>query len=297
MRVTTSMLVARALYDLDGLREQYAKAQDAVNGRALTRPSDDPQKVVEAMDLSGAKERLEAAKRSGDDARAWLAASEDNLSSIISHLQDANQIVVQAGSPGLLDQDAREAMAQALDGLRQDIMRELNATYNSQYLFAGWQTDLPPFTEDPVTHVLTYTGTSNQIQRDIAPGLTIAINVPGDQLIAASDMVKALYDTATALRSGNTGYVISTGLQQIQNAINSLSDIRSSLGVRQKQVEDYQNLADAGINNIEERLANLTGADLETAVLKMTEAQNAYQAALASFAKSLPMSLLDYMMR
>ncbi len=42
MRVTNSMLLNQALFDLEGLREKYAKAQAAVNGRALERPSEDP---------------------------------------------------------------------------------------------------------------------------------------------------------------------------------------------------------------------------------------------------------------
>jgi flagellin-like hook-associated protein FlgL len=70
---------------------------------------------------------------------------------------------------------------------------------------------------------------------------------------------------------------------------------RSDVGVRQNQADQYSEYAQNDLYEIEDRLGKISGGDLESAVLKMTEAQNAYQAALASFAKALPQSLLDYL--
>lgn len=297
MRVTTSMLVSRALYDLDGLREQYAKAQDAVNGRVLGRPSDDPQLVVEAMDLSGAKERLEAAKRSGDDAKEWLAMSENSLTTMINQLQDAAETGVQANAPAGLDPDAREALAQHLDSLKVALMQELNTKHRDQYLFSGWASQTQPFTQDPTTKVAVYAGSGGQIMRDIAPGLSIAINVPGDQLTVGGDFIKTLTDMSEALRSNNMTWFQTVGQPAVAKELSTLTTLRSDLGVRQAQVEQYQGYADSSMADIEERLGKISGADLETSVLKMAQAQSAYQAALASFSKALPTSLIDYMLR
>lgn len=300
MRITNTMMTNSALADLQTLRKQLADAQALVNGRALERPSDDPQRVVEAIDLTAMKVRLERAQRSGEDATQWLKASENSLTSMIEELQNARETIVQAGSPANLDTEAREGLAKNLEAIRDAVLREMNSQHRDQYLFAGWKSDVKPFdlTPNDPNGSVTYTANnSGVITRDIAPGLSVAINVPGSDLLTKGDFIGILQQTANDLRAGKGDTVTSTDLTNLNTALNHLIDVRSDLGVRQSQVEQYGKFANDNLANIEQRLGEVTGTDLEKAVLQMTEAQNAYQAALAAFSKSMPMSLLDYMMR
>lgn len=296
MRITNAMLTSQAMADLNGLRHKYAKAQAAVNGRALERPSEDPQRVVEAMDLSGAKLRLERAMRSGQDAREWLSVTENSLSAMIDQLQEARELAIQAGGPGGLDPDARQSMANQVLAIRDGIVRELNTQHRDQYLFAGWKTDERPFSIAGGAAV--YQPDAGQaITRDIAPGLSVAINVTGSTLMAGGNFVKVLSDLAEDIQAGRTQAVTTSRLNGVDSALSHLTVTRSDLGVRQNEVSKYEAYAQDTLFHIEDRLTSITGVDLETAVLRMTEAQTAYQAAVASFAKALPTSLLDYMLR
>lgn len=294
MRITNSMMLKNAMYDLDGLRERYAKAQDAVNGRVLQRPSEDPQRVAEAMDLTGTKDRLEIARRSGQDATQWLSATEISMNAVIEHLQQVRELAVQAGNPATMDADAREALAQQITTLRDGIVHHMNDKFQGQYLFAGWKTDTEPF-QISATGGATYSGNSGLITREVAPGLPITTNLTGDQLTAKGDFVKTLTDMAADLRAGKNDSVISTGLGDLDTAIGNLTVLRSDLGTRQNQIEQYDSYAQENLLLIQDRLSKTTGADLASAVLEMTQAQTSYQAALSSFAKALPTSLLDYL--
>ncbi len=296
MRVTNYMMMNMAMRDLDGLRQKYRKAQDAVNGRVLERPSEDPQRVVEAMDLSGAKLRLERTMRSGQDAREWLSISENSLSAMIEQLQQARDLAVQAGGSGALDPDARESMAKQVLAIRDGLMRELNNQHRDQYLYAGWNSANKPFSlvDGAAVH---QSDAGQNTTRDIAPGLSVTVNVTGDDLMAARDFIKTLSDMSDDLRAGRVGTVANDRLSEIHQSLSHLTQIRSDLGTRQNEVSKYESYAQEALFQIDERLTVITGADLETAVLRMTEAQSAYQAALASFAKTLPTSLLDYMLR
>ncbi|MFZ5814019.1 MAG: flagellin [Bacillota bacterium] len=297
MRVTNWMLLNSAIYDLEALKEKYANAQKAVNGRSLERPSDDPQRVVEAMDLAGVKVRLERAQRAGEDAREWLSITETSLSTMIDHLQSAEEIAIQAGSPASNEPTALANLATMVESLRDALKREMNAQHRGRYLYAGWATDVKPFV-DNVTGGVDYAAVSTDlIIRDIAPGFGIPINVPGNQLQATGDMIQMLTDTANDLRAGNITSVTSTRLGQIKKAMDNLIALRSGLGLQMKQVEQYEQYTRDGMINVEERLGKISGGDLAEAVLRMTEAQQAYQAAVASFSKALPVSLLDYMFR
>lgn len=297
MRVTNSMLLNQALFDLEGLREKYAKAQAAVNGRALERPSEDPQRVVEAMDLSGAKLRLQRSQRSGQDAREWLSVSENGLSAMIDRLEAARDTAVQAGSPSSFTPQGRETMAQAIDSIRSSLFQAMNVRHRDQYLYAGWKTDTQPFVDDANGGVTYAAASSGAMTRDVAEGLSVAVNIPGSDLLGGGDFMKVLSDMAADLRAGRTDVVITTRMQELDSGLNQLIGLRSALGIRQEQVAQYETYADATLFQIEDRLGQITGANLETAVLKMTEAQSAYQAAIASFSKALPTSLLDYMLR
>ncbi|HEY3367235.1 MAG TPA: hypothetical protein VGK74_19435 [Symbiobacteriaceae bacterium] len=300
MRITTGMMMNAALNDLSGLREKYAKAQALVNGKALERPSEDPQRVVEAMDLSEAKMRLERSQRSGEDATQWLSASENSLTAMIEELQNARETAVQAGSPTNKDPGAQESLAKTFLAIRDAVVRELNTQHRDQYLFAGWKTDVKPFDLTPgdPNGGVTYTADSDgESTRDIAPGLAVTVNVPGRQLTAKGDFISTLSRMADDLRNGRSDAVTTDRLNELSAGLNNLIDIRSDLGIRQQQVAMYGNLARDNLFNLEQRLTTISGGDLESSVLQMTQAQANYQAALSAFSKSMPTSLLDYMMR
>jgi flagellar hook-associated protein 3 FlgL len=297
MRITNAMMMNQAMYDLGGLRTRYAKAQQAVNGRALERPSEDPQRVAEAMDLSGMKMRLERSQKAGEDARQWLVASESAVSSMVEDLQSAREFAVQSGGPGAMDPDARASLAHTVLAIRDSLVRTLNMQHRDQYLFAGGKTDVKPFDPAGGSPMAYAGGVDQEITRDVAPGLPVAINLPGNKLGAdgAGGFLQTLTQMADDLMAGRTGAVTTDRLSEINAGISNLTVARSDLGIRQNQVEQYADWSRDAVLRIDQRLTDVTGGDLETAVLRMSEAQTAYQAALASFAKALPTSLLDYL--
>ncbi|HEY8347862.1 MAG TPA: flagellin [Symbiobacteriaceae bacterium] len=295
MRITNTMLMHRAIRDLDKLREQYARAQDAVNGRVLTRPSDDPKRVEEAMQLSGMELRMERIQRAAEDALDWLRVTETHLTAIIDRLQAAREAVVQAGGPLALGPEGQQSLAATLRSIRESLMQELNSQHRGLYLFSGYKTDTRPFVESGGT--LQYQGGPDQeLVRTVAPGFTVAVTVPGNWL-HADEVIGALDQMIADLEAGNIENLTATGLPALDKALENLTVIRSDLGLRQNQVTQYMEQARDSILLIKERLTKISGGDLETAVLEMTEAQTAYLAALACFAKALPQSLIDYMLR
>ena len=137
MRVTNWMLVNTAIRELEGLRAQYAKAQKRVYGRALERPSDDPQRVIEAIDLTGMKVKLERAQRAATDAKEWLSIAETSLTSMAEDLQAAYETMIQFGSPANQEPTARENLALQIEGLRDAIKREMNTQHRGRYAVRG----------------------------------------------------------------------------------------------------------------------------------------------------------------
>src|SRR5690606_36903867 len=111
MRVTNWMLVNTAIRELEDLRTQYAKAQKKVYGRVLERPSDGPQRVIEAIDRNGMKVKLERVQRAAMDAREWLSIAETSLTAMYEDLQAAYETMIQFGSPANQEDTARKNLA------------------------------------------------------------------------------------------------------------------------------------------------------------------------------------------
>lgn len=295
MRVTNQILLQTARRDLGSLRAEYAKAQAGVHGRVLERPSDDPRRVVEAMDLAGIRERLQRAERAGQDARDWMRAGEVGLDNIIERLHAARDLAVMAGSPSTSDPVSREALALEIEAVRESLLREVNAEYRGQRLFGGWRTDTQPFGRDPQTGQVTYRGDEGAITRDVAPGLSVAINVTGAELMRGQDMFEALDQMVLHLRGGQSTLAATESLEKVGRALDHVINVRSGLGLRYQQVEQYEAFARDAQVRVENRLGEITGADVEQAVMQMQAAQMAYQTALMAFSKALPQSLLDHM--
>ncbi|MBY6277489.1 hypothetical protein [Symbiobacterium thermophilum] len=297
MRVTNWMLLNSAVYDLGVLRERYAEAQRKVNGRSLERPSDDPRGVVEAIDLMNTKVRLERAQESISQAKEWLTATESSLNTMIDLLQSAYETGIQYGSPASLEPSAAKNLAQQIRSLRDALKRELNARHRDYYLFAGWATSKQPF-EDGGTSVNYVGGVDQVMEREIAPGYRVKISIPGNWL--PSTIIEDLSQMADVMESGDPDAIqeVTTNyLAKVNAAMDELIRLRSEVGLSYAQAERYDSYARDSLINVEERLGVVSGGDLADAVLKMTEAYNAYQAAIAAFSKALPTSLLDYMIR
>ncbi len=294
MRVTNWMLLNSAVYDLGVLRERYAEAQRKVNGRSLERPSDDPRGVVEAIDLMNTKVRLERAQESISQAKEWLTATESSLNTMIDLLQSAYETGVQFGSPSSYEPSAAKNLAQQIRSLRDALKRELNARHRDYYLFAGWATDKEPF-KDLGAGVNYVGGVGQDMQREIAPGYRVKINVSGDQL--PWQIVEYLSVMADNMEAGDIEQVSQVDLARVLDAMDTLIHLRSEVGLSYQQAERYDSYARDSLINVDERLGKVSGGDVADAVLKMTEAYQAYQAAIAAFSKALPVSLLEYMIR
>lgn len=305
MRVTNWMLVNTAIRELEGLRYQYAQAQKKVYGRSLERPSDDPRKVVEAIDLTAMQIRLERAQEAATDAKEWLSVAETSLASIIEDLQSVQATMIQFGSPANQESTARQNLAIQIEGLRDAILREMNAQHRGRYLFAGWATNRQPFVMNADGGV-DYFGTGHKIEREIYPGYKVTINIPGTRFFITADessyhedidIIKTLSQAAEEIRNGNMSAVTGELLAKVKIVTDRMIALQSEIGLSMQQVEQFEGYARDDLITVEEQLGKITGGDVADAVMRMTEAQQAYQVALAAFSMALPKTLMDYMFR
>ena len=305
-RITSSMTTRSVLSDLNRIAaQQDLTRRQMSSGKAITKPSDDPYGAARAMslrtDLSGVKQH----QRNVDEAQSWMSATSTTLSSITDLAQKARELTVQ-GATDTLSQSGRDAIADQIDQLIAGMKQEGNATYDGRYVLGGSRTNTPPYdstltkTDPSVTTNDAYSGDAASQLREIGPGVTLAVNVHGDEVLGGAsgstgNLLGVLRDIATHLRSGDTAALGGGDIKAVSDQIDNLLAVQARVGAGMNRLDT----ASSRLAQIEESttsmLSNTEDADMAEVITNYSTQQAVYQSALNAGARIVQTSLLDFL--
>jgi flagellar hook-associated protein 3 FlgL len=305
-RITSSMTTRSVLSDLNRIAaQQDLTRRQMSSGKAITKPSDDPYGAARAMslrtDLAGVKQH----QRNVDEAQSWMSATSTTLSSITDLAQKARELTVQ-GATDTLSQSGRDAIADQIDQLIAGMKQEGNATYDGRYVLGGSRTNTPPYdstltkTDPSVTTNDAYSGDAASQLREIGPGVTLAVNVHGDEVLGGAsgstgNLLGVLRDIATHLRSGDTAALGGGDIKAVSDQIDNLLGVQARVGAGMNRLDT----ASSRLAQIEESttsmLSNTEDADMAEVITNYSTQQAVYQSALNAGARIVQTSLLDFL--
>jgi flagellar hook-associated protein 3 FlgL len=305
-RITSSMTTRSVLSDLNRIAaQQDLTRRQMSSGKAITKPSDDPYGAARAMslrtDLAGVKQH----QRNVDEAQSWMSATSTTLSSITDLAQKARELTVQ-GATDTLSQSGRDAIADQIDQLIAGMKQEGNATYDGRYVLGGSRTNTPPYdstltkTDPSVTTNDAYSGDAASQLREIGPGVTLAVNVHGDEVLGGAsgstgNLLGVLRDIATHLRSGDTAALGGGDIKAVSDQIDNLLAVQARVGAGMNRLDT----ASSRLAQIEESttsmLSNTEDADMAEVITNYSTQQAVYQSALNAGARIVQTSLLDFL--
>jgi flagellar hook-associated protein 3 FlgL len=305
-RITSSMTTRSVLSDLNRIAaQQDLTRRQMSSGKAITKPSDDPYGAARAMslrtDLAGVKQH----QRNVDEAQSWMSATSTTLSSITDLAQKARELTVQ-GATDTLPQSGRDAIADQIDQLIAGMKQEGNATYDGRYVLGGSRTNTPPYdatltrTDPSVATNDAYSGDAASQLREIGPGVTLAVNVHGDEVLGGAsgstgNLLGVLRDIATHLRSGDTAALGGGDIKAVSDQIDNLLAVQARVGAGMNRLDT----ASSRLAQIEESttsmLSNTEDADMAEVITNYSTQQAVYQSALNAGARIVQTSLLDFL--
>ena len=118
MRITAAGIGARLTSDLQAALVALTKQQSRIaSGRRINAPSDDPGGTAQALGIRARKAVNAQFQRNIDEVRGTLGSAETALRSVITGLQRAKELAVQASS------DSNDALARAIEasGVRERV--------------------------------------------------------------------------------------------------------------------------------------------------------------------------------
>jgi flagellar hook-associated protein 3 FlgL len=191
----TTSLVTESLRQ--NQREMFITQTRIATGRRFVSPSEDPVSAARVLDLTQAlaqQERFGANLQYGDDV---LAATDTAISEINSLLIEAQSIASQDVS-NLTSAAEREADAELIAGIRQQLQVVGNRQFDGRYIFAGRDTTEMPFID--LLGGVAYVGDTGDLITRIEQDMTAVVNVPGNVLFGAlSSRIASAVDLTPAL--------------------------------------------------------------------------------------------------
>jgi flagellar hook-associated protein 3 FlgL len=241
------------------------------------------------MRLRSDIERNDQITRNLDDATAWLGTADSALTSTVEQLQRVRDLTIQARNASS-DSVARAGIASEIEKLRESLLGLANARYGDRAIFAGTANTGMAYSSDG-----SYVGLTTPVERTIAPGVRVQVNVSGDEVFgpAGDDLFTALTQIADAVRNNPADLDtlapdLDTRTQQVQMRL-------AEVGARFARVEAMKNQNSADALTMKKNLSGVEDADLAETMMNLQTEEVAYQAALQATARALQPSLVDFL--
>ncbi|MBZ5659220.1 MAG: flagellar hook-associated protein FlgL [Acidobacteriia bacterium] len=220
---------------------------------------------------------------------------DSTLSSVVTALTQAISLGIEGANATVSDAN-RQAIAEQVTGIRDQVLSLANQTYQGSYVFAGTATSTQPFVLDATQpDGVKYNGNTDVNSLVISPGRSVAINLPGNQIFTnpSGDVLGALNGLITALQT-NTG--LPAANLNLSNSLSELSSQRVFYGNNLQQLQTAQTY----LTNNQVQLATqenaLVGADLSTSITNLQQASTATTAILSATSQILStMNLLNFL--
>jgi flagellar hook-associated protein 3 FlgL len=223
-----------------------------------------------------------------------LQVADSTLNSVVTNLSQAISLGVE-GANSTMNKTDRDAIAQEVNGIQQQILEYANESFEGNYLFAGTAVKTQPFVADPTSSSgVSYVGNTGVDNVEIGEGQAVPANLPGSQLFTTpgSDVFQALADLSSALQSGSN---IPAAQAEVENAFAQVNTQRAFYGTTLSRLNTATSFLNEENLQLSQEENNLVGADLAAAASQLTQAETALDATLAAGGKISQYSLLDFL--
>lgn len=288
---STDLLAAIAL----NRQAQNTALQQLASGRDVNQLSDNPAAASEDV-LNHVQSNLDSQLLQN------LSSLTSQGQSIDSTLNSAVQAVTQAislgveGANGTLSDSDRQAVAQELTGIRDQVLALANQTYQGNFVFSGTATSTQPFALDNTQPGgVKYNGNTDSNAIEISPGRTVSINLPGSQIFTnpSGNVLGALNGLITALQTSSGITAANSNLSQ---AFSVLTTQRVFYGNTLNEFQSAQTFLNSDQTQLAQQENSLVGADLAATITNFEQASVATNAILNATNQVLTtLNLLDYL--
>lgn len=292
MRVSNSQIFNTAIRYLNQNSSAYFDANEQVSsGKRINRPSDDPSGAGRVTRYRADLNRLGQYQDNITHGKTFLNQTESTLNLINDLRVSAKEIALQ-GANGSHTSSEMNNMAGSVATIKSQLVSLANTQVGDEYIFGGYDVSSPPYDSSG-----TYSGDSGQIQIRIGKNSMITLNFPGDSVLGAAggvDLFQSLTDLETALSNNNLSG-IQDEIGNLDAAEEQIMSAWSITGYRVNNLESASTALDQINLDTIAMISDTEDVDMAEAIMNFSKQELALQAVMASSAKIMQTSLLNFL--
>jgi len=184
-RISQTMMSSMFLSDMQNSLKRLMDAEKQMSsGHLYSKSSDNPAEVSRGMTVGTAVSRNSQYRKNLDDAVTWLSNTDTALGKINDLISSIREKVIYAGDGGLSEID-RNAIAEDIRAMRDELVQSANYNVEGRYLLGGYQTSDTPFVKNDDGTVF-YLGDGNRISFEVEEGTVSSVSINGRDVFPQS---------------------------------------------------------------------------------------------------------------
>ncbi|RNB90114.1 flagellar hook-associated protein FlgL [Brevibacillus nitrificans] len=297
VRVTQNMLNSNMLRNLHKSMGTMDKLQQQLSsGSKINKPSDDPVIAARGMFYRSSLMENDQYKRNVDEAQSWMDMTDTTMDEMGSIMKRVKEILVYTGD-GAVSADDLKAMGAEVEELKKHMGTLANQQINGKYIFAGTDTNKPPYDATAKAGVGDFVSTnSSPINLEVSQGVLVTSNVNAQNIFNypnnANNMFTVLNNIIGELSNGRTATQFQTAMD---DQYNKLLAERASLGANVNRVELIAERLDTQEVSITGLMSKNEDADMAKVMTDLKTQESVHNAALGSGARIIQPTLLDFL--
>jgi flagellar hook-associated protein 3 FlgL len=269
-------------------REVNIYREQAITGRKINRPSDNPAAMGKIVRIREEAANQEIYQDNASWAQGLIGTADTILGEVTNLLNRVAEVAVAMANDTYSASD-RASAALEIEAVRADLLRLSNSEIGDRYLFAGSSYDSPAFDSTG-----TYVGDTEEPEILIGDNNWVQAGWNGADVFQGTvDAFQVLDDLSTALNANLPDDVFNL-IADINTAVDQSIASHQDVGWAFTKTDDAMELAEHLEVDLTQHLAALVESDPAEAYLRLQEAQMAYSAALQVAAAGMSMGLFKY---
>lgn len=309
MRLSSNQIFSQRVDNITSSQSKWMTEGNKISsGRRVEKPSDDPMAASQAVMVKQSESRNQQYATARGFAKNSMSLQMSLASQMVNITTKIQETLVAAGNDATLSDEDRSSLADQLQGLKDQLVGIGNTKDGvGRYIFAGFQSDKPPFVAD-ATGKITYQGGDKQITQKVDSNIEMVTNFTGIETLQSSgskgtapDIFETLDGAITALREPLTGKPqadrdaalakIGTANSVNRATLNNISSVEAKLGLQLQELDNLDNLgADTSLRNAK-RLSELRDLDWTQAISDYYQEESVLQASYKVFNDMKDMSM------
>lgn len=291
IRVTQNMVVGRSLISLQAGLDRLAQTQEKLStGKNLNRPSDSPTDATTSMKIRVQVAQTQQHVRNAQNGLGWLDVTDTTLQGMADNLRRVSELALQ-GANASVTGTTSAALATEVAQIREGLLAQANTTYLDRPIFGGVTAGGQAFDASGA-----YIGVDAPVERTVADGVKVRIDISGTDVVGpnGANLFDDLAALESALRLGDKA-AIQAGVAAVGDRQKQLSNAQAAVGASYNRVDVAERKGADALVTLSSALSEVEDTDLPKAMVDLQMHEVAYQAALASTARVMQPSLVDFL--